>query len=329
MQQGFTVDMDVSAQVHVKELPDYDGPTSVTPSKQTQTLATSGKALSSDITVEAIPSSMIGGKAIAQYLAGGPVDLTREDVSGKAITSQEWDKLVSPYLSTSDNKGIGTLFELDVLRDIDLDFKAGERPTLDQLYSASLIRVLRLTGCTHAPFNLRYIPSVIDMPDVTTATNPFSTTFSTDGLNLLLLPSVSEWGMGMRLTLSDGPVNYEYDPYRTGNPIRMLKRGVMIGKPGGKLHVCQGATIPSTGKNGYVCIGLDNPSDITFDNGATAQDTIAALSKSAGVCVNNEYVWKAAFPGVNFMSGSVERFRYLLSGSSAPWYHDNYNFDWR
>ena len=186
---------------------------------------------------------MIGGKAIAQYLAGGPVDLTREDLGGMAITAQQWAKLVSFTPSTNENKGIGTLFEIDVLRDIDLDFKAGERPWLDPLYSASLIRVLRLTGCTHAPFNLRYIPSVIDMPDVTIATNPFSTTFSTDGLNLLLIPSVSEWGMGMRLTLSDGPVNYEYDPYWRVRKQRVCMEGCVSWS---ELYEWQRRALPSS-----------------------------------------------------------------------------------
>ena len=50
--------VDMSNPIVIREVPDlYDGPTVVTPNGSTQTLATNGKSLASDITVNPIPSN--------------------------------------------------------------------------------------------------------------------------------------------------------------------------------------------------------------------------------------------------------------------------------
>ena len=48
---------DEHLKVQYSEYPDYDGPTSVTPSGAAQTLATSGTVLHADVVVAAIPSN--------------------------------------------------------------------------------------------------------------------------------------------------------------------------------------------------------------------------------------------------------------------------------
>ena len=48
---------DEHLKVQYSEYPDYDGPTSVTPSSAAQTLATSGTVLHADVVVAPIPSN--------------------------------------------------------------------------------------------------------------------------------------------------------------------------------------------------------------------------------------------------------------------------------
>ena len=48
---------DEHLRVQYSEYPDYSGPTEVTPSASTQTLATSGTVLHADVVVAAIPSN--------------------------------------------------------------------------------------------------------------------------------------------------------------------------------------------------------------------------------------------------------------------------------
>lgn len=44
-------------EMHIADLPEYDGPTSVIPTGSAQVLATSGMAVLADITIEPIPSN--------------------------------------------------------------------------------------------------------------------------------------------------------------------------------------------------------------------------------------------------------------------------------
>lgn len=54
------VDFEVATPVVANTIPDYEGPYSVTPSESVQTLETDGKAMTSNVTVGAIPSDYVG-----------------------------------------------------------------------------------------------------------------------------------------------------------------------------------------------------------------------------------------------------------------------------
>ena len=44
-------------EMHIADLPEYDGPTTVVPSGSAQVLATAGRAVLTDITIDPIPSN--------------------------------------------------------------------------------------------------------------------------------------------------------------------------------------------------------------------------------------------------------------------------------
>lgn len=69
MEERFSVAFRNVSYIDGQKLPDYDGPTSVLPSFETQMLATNGKSLNADIEVEPILVTVVsnpsGGKTLS------------------------------------------------------------------------------------------------------------------------------------------------------------------------------------------------------------------------------------------------------------------------
>ena len=110
--------IDVTAPINAGNIPEYEGPYSVTPSESVQTLETDGKRMEDDVTVGAIPSDYVGSevprKTSADLTASGPTvtapagyysDTVSKSVQSGSVSVPYTGKQVIPSISVSDTTG--------------------------------------------------------------------------------------------------------------------------------------------------------------------------------------------------------------------------------